>query len=42
VAVESKKERWTFFNEEWNECGWEDNVDVLRIPTHPTHDVVED
>jgi hypothetical protein len=38
----TKKENYTFFNEEWNEPFWEDGADVVDQRNHTKRDVVED
>ena len=44
-SIERDKEKqmpFTFFNEEWNQPFWEDNVDVLDSRNRTTSEVVED
>ena len=38
----SKREPFTFFNEEWNQPFWEDSVDVMDSRNKTTSGVVED
>lgn len=38
----TKKENFTFFNEEWNQPFWEDGVDVVDIRKKTKSGVVED
>jgi hypothetical protein len=44
-SIERDKEKqmgFTFFNEEWNQPFWEDNVDVLDSRNRTTSEAVED
>lgn len=38
----TKKENFTFFNEEWNQPFWEDGADVLDTRKKTKNGVVED
>lgn len=38
----TKKENYTFFNEEWNEPFWEDGADVIDQRKYIKRDIVED
>ena len=38
----TKRENFTFFNEEWNQPFWEDSVDVLDQRNKKSNGAVED
>ena len=40
--TKTKRDNFTFFNEEWNQPFWEDDIDVIDQRNKTTNGAVED